>query len=148
MTPQMERLAERVRQRQPQVLQVVPVQHALLGLGDALPAPAAVQQLDALGGAGGAGGVHQRGQLVRPDRGGQAGDQVGVGREGLGAARLQLGQREDGYPGGGRAGVTVEQHHVGQAGQILVGHLGQLGQTPAISTRECGRLEVSHQCQH
>ena len=58
-------------------------QHAELGLRHALPAPAAVQQLDALGPAGGAGGVDQRGQVVRADAGDQRVDQLGVGGERL-----------------------------------------------------------------
>ena len=45
-------------------------------LRHALPAPAAVQQLDALGPAGGAGGVDQGGQVVRADAGDQHVDQL------------------------------------------------------------------------
>ena len=60
-------LAERVRHRQPQELQVVLGQD-VLGLDRlALVGPRAVPQPHTLGPAGGAGGVDQRGQLVRLD---------------------------------------------------------------------------------
>ncbi len=61
-------LAERVRHRQPQELQVVLVEDVLHLDRGALVDPRAVQQPHALGPAGGAGGVDQRRQLVGSDR--------------------------------------------------------------------------------
>ena len=61
-------LAERVRHRQPQELQVVLVEDVLDLDRGALVDPRPVQQPHALGAAGGAGGVDQRRELVGGDR--------------------------------------------------------------------------------
>ena len=81
-------LAERVRHRQPQELQVVLVEDVLRLDRGALVDPRPVPEPDALGPAGGAGGVDQRGELVGLDRRGDLVDDAGVLGE-VGARRAR-----------------------------------------------------------
>jgi hypothetical protein len=135
-----QRLAERVRQRQPQVLQVVGLEQAQLGLRHALPAPAGVQQLDALGPPGRAGGVDERCQVVGLDVGDEPVDELRVGRQRLGAGLLQLGQGHL-RRGGGRVGGAVDQDHVRHRRQVTGGELPGLY---GVFRDHHGRAGVGH----
>ena len=88
-------LAERVGHRQPQELQVVLVEDVLDVDGLALVDPGLVPQPDALGPAGGAGGVDQRGELVGLDRLDRGRHRAGVLDEELLAEVGELVQRDD-----------------------------------------------------
>ena len=88
-------LAERVGQRQPQVLQVVRREQVERRRAGADVGPAPVRQLDALGPAGGPGGVDERGEVLGLDRGHRLVDRGRVLHEVLGAERLQVLQAED-----------------------------------------------------
>ena len=88
-------LAERVGHRQPQELQVVLVEDVLDVDRLALVDPGLVPQPDALGPAGGAGGVDQGGELVGLDRLDRGLDRAGVLDEELLAQVGELVQRDD-----------------------------------------------------
>ncbi len=135
-------LAEDVRERQPQVLDVVLGDQA--GRRDRLRhvRPVVVREADPLGPAGGAGGVDEGGELVLGERADPLLDQLGVLFETGGAPALQLVEGEDPVLGGVGAG-RVDHHDVGEVGQLgpLLPGLGQLGgvlgdQHPALGVGE------------
>lgn len=127
-------LAEDVRERQPQVLDVVAGDHAGGDGGLGHVRPVVVREPYALGAAGGAGGVDQRGELVGGDGRDPLLDRLGVLGEVLLAARLQVGEGE--HPALrvalGRYGVGgLQDHHVGELGQVGAA-LARLGQLSAV----------------
>src|SRR4029078_3020410 len=73
-----QRLAERVRHRQPSELEVTLVEDVLRLDRRSLVHPRAVPQTHSLGAAGGPRGVDERGELVGPDLLGGLADGVGV----------------------------------------------------------------------
>ncbi|CAM5679988.1 hypothetical protein SVIOM74S_01093 [Streptomyces violarus] len=124
--PEVEHLAEDVRERQPQVLHVVAADQP--GRGDRLRhvRPVVVQQAHALGAAGGAGGVDEGGQLVLGDRADPLLDQLGVLLQPGGTARLQFVEAE--HPVAGLDAGRVDDHDMGEVGQLgaLLLRLGEL----------------------
>ena len=118
-------LAERVRQRQPQVLHVVRGQQ-LEGVDrHALVDPAVLGEPDALRAAGRAAGVDQRRELLGPDRVDAAPHQVGVVGEPLAPAGRELVQPD--HPLAVRR--ALEGDHGAQRRQLVavVAQLGDLG---------------------
>ena len=121
----LEHLAERVRQRQPEELQVVDGEDLdRLGAG-ADVGPASVRQFHALGATGGARGVHQGGEVLRPHACDGLVDRAGVLGEMSSAERLEVGQAEDPLP----VGVPVEGDHSDDVGEVVTkcAELGDLG---------------------
>ncbi|CAB4732085.1 unannotated protein [freshwater metagenome] len=112
-------LAERVRHRQPQELQVVLAEDALHLDGGALVDPRAVQQAHALGATGRAGGVDQGGELLGLDRRDRRGDGVGVlGEVGVAQGGQRV-HRDDVVPVGGRVVEADQLDDRGQLGAVL-----------------------------
>ena len=124
-------LAERVRQRQPQELQLVAAEQVEALDRCGLVGPVAVRELDALGLARRARGVDEGREVVVGDRGVGAGDGVGIRGEQRAAAGREV--VEGDHPvvttGGEVDRGGVDEHDLLDAGQrlALLDELGQLG---------------------